>query len=391
MDILISGAGIAGPAMAWWLAEHGLAPTIVEEAPAPRSGGYVIDFWGKGYDIAEKMGLMPELLEAGYQVGEVRLVGDDGRRRGGFKTEVFDRATGGRFVSLPRGELSLALNRAVEGRAEMVFGDRITTQIDDGDAVNVTFKSGAERRFDLVIGAEGIHSETRKRVFGPHERFETYLDYKFAAYIVDGYAPRTEDAYIMHSEPGMQAARFALRDGSTLILLIWWEPASNAVPHGEIIQKALLRNTFGKMRWEVPAMLEALDGCRDLYMDTVSQVRMDRWAKGRTALIGDAAFAPSFLAGQGSALAIIGGYVLAGELGRAGGDYEAAFARYEALLQPFLAEKQKAATKFAGAFAPKTQLGITFRNWVTKAMGLPFVADMAMGQGLTDQVELPDY
>jgi 2-polyprenyl-6-methoxyphenol hydroxylase-like FAD-dependent oxidoreductase len=391
MDILISGAGIAGPTLAWWLAEHGYRPTIVEEAPAPRTGGYVIDFWGKGYDIAERMGILPELIGAGYKVGEVRMVGDGGRRRGGFKTEVFDRATKGRFVSLPRGELSASLNRALGGRAETLFDNRIASLVDDGDAVNVTFEHGEARRFGCVIGAEGIHSETREMVFGPHEEFEKYLGYKFAAYIVDDYAPRDIDVYVMHSEPGIQAARFALRDGSTLILLIWLDRADAAIPHDESIQKTLLRKIFQDMAWEGPQMLGALDSCRDLYMDTVSQVRMEKWAKGRVALLGDAAFAPSFLAGQGSALAMIGAYVLAGEFKRAGGDHEKAFRRYQRRLDFFMREKQKAATRFAGAFAPKTRFGITFRNWVTKAMGLPLVSDWAMGAGLVDQIELPDY
>lgn len=390
MEILISGAGIAGPTLAWWLAEAGHRPVIVEAAPEPRTGGYVIDFWGKGYDIAEKMGLLPELLDVGYKVEEVRLVDGDGRRTGGFDTAVFDRATDGRFVSLPRGELSAALNRAIEGRAETIFGDRIGILTDKGEAVSVQFESGASRSFDLVVGAEGIHSPTREMVFGPDDRFETYLGYKFAAYIVDCYAPRDEDAYVMHSEPGMQAARFALRDGSTLILLIWREPGSSAIPHDPDIRRTLLRQTFGPMGWEMPAMLEALDRCRDLYVDSVSQVRMDDWTKGRVALLGDAAFGPSFLAGQGSALAMIGAYVLAGELKRVG-DHAGAFAAYQARLKPFMAKKQAAATKFGGAFAPKSQFGIAFRNWVTKAMALPFVADWAMGAGLTDQIELPDY
>lgn len=391
MDILISGAGIAGPTLAWWLAEAGYRPTIVESAPEPRTGGYIIDFWGKGYDIAEKMGLLPELLEAGYQVKEVRLVGSRGQRTGGFAADVFNRSTGGRFVSLPRGELSASLNRAVADRAELIFGDQITSLKDDGDTVVVTFDHSTPCRFDMVIGAEGIHSPTRAMIFGPPEQFEHYLGYKFAAFIAPDYHPRDPDIYMSYSEPGKQAARFTLRDGSALILLIYVEDDDNVIPTGEAAQKARLRAIFGDMGWEVAAMLDALDRCDDLYMDCVAQARMDRWSKGRVALLGDAAYAPSFLAGQGSALAMIGAYVLAGELKRAGGDHGIAFARYEALLQPFLAKKQKSATQFAGAFAPRTSLGISMRNLVSRAMGIGLVADWAMGAGLTDQIDLPDY
>lgn len=391
MDILISGAGIAGPTLAWWLAKAGYRPTIVESAPEPRTGGYIIDFWDKGFDIAEKMGLRPELMDVGYQVKEVRLVGRDGRRVGGFSADIFARATAGQFVSLPRGELSAAINRAVSGRAETVFGDRIASIEDDGDGVGVTFDKGAPRRFDMVIGAEGLHSPTRARVFGPAEQFQHYLGFKFAAYVVADYQPRDPDIYLSHSVPGRQAARFTLCDGSALILFIYIDDAGPALPEGEAVEKARLRELFGDMGWEVPAMLDALDRCRDLYLDTVSQVRMDSWSKGRVALIGDAAAGPSFLAGQGSALAMIEAYVLAGEIKRAGGNHEAAFAAYEALLQPFLAKKQKAALQFAGAFAPRTRFGILARNLVTRAMGIGWVADWAMGAGLTDEIELPDY
>ncbi len=391
MDILISGAGIAGPTLAWWLAQAGHRPTLIESAPEPRTGGYIIDFWGKGFDIAEKMGLLPELMEVGYQVEEIRLVGRNGQRTGGFSADVFNRATAARFVSLPRGELSAALVRAAANRAETVFGDQIASLNDDGAGVDVTFAKAPPRRFDLVIGAEGIHSSTRAMKFGPPEQFEHYLGYKFAAFIAPEYHPRDPDIYLSYSEPGRQAARFTLRDGSALVLLIYIDDAGPGLPDGEAAEKARLRESFADMGWEVPAMLSALDGARDLYMDTVSQVRMERWSKGRVALIGDAAAGPSFLAGQGSALAMIEAYVLAGELKRSGGDHVTAFAAYEALLQPFLAKKQKAALQFAGAFAPRTRFGIVARNLVTRAMGIGWVADWAMGAGLTDEVELPDY
>lgn len=391
MNILISGAGIAGPTLAWWLAEAGYRPTIVESAAEARTGGYIIDFWGKGFDIAEKMGLGPELMDAAYHVKEVRIVGRGGQRVGGFPADIFARSTEGQFVSLPRGELSAAINRAVSDRAETVFGDLIASMEDDGDGIGVNFDKGAPRRFDMVIGAEGLHSPTRARVFGSAEQFQHYLGFKFAAYVVDDYQPQDPDIYLSHSAPGLQASRFTLRDGSALILLIYIDDEGPEMPDGEDAEKARLRELFGDMGWEVPAMLDALDGARDLYLDTVSQVRMNNWSKGRVALIGDAAAGPSFLAGQGSALAMIEAYVLAGELKRAGGNHEAAFAAYESLLQPFLAKKQKAALKFAGAFAPRTRFGILARNLVTRAMGIGWVADWAMGGGLTDEIELPDY
>ena len=137
--------------------------------------------------------------------------------------------------------------------------------------------------------------------------------------------------------------------------------------------------------------MAAMDTCESIYFDRVSQIHLDSWSAGRCALIGDAAACPSLLAGQGSALAMLAAYVLAGELQRAKGDHGAAFAAYEQRLRPFMEAKQKAAAKFASTFAPRTELGIFCRNLVTRAMRLPFVAELAVGRSLRDDLELPDY
>ena len=157
MKIVINGCGIAGPALAWWLLRHGHEPVLVEQAPQPREGGYVIDFWGLGYDICEKMDLIPRIREAGYQVGEVRFVDAKGRRRSGFDTDVLRRMTRGRFTSLRRSDLGAALHGAVEGRAEAMFGESIASIEEHAGGVRVGFEHAAPRDFDLVIGADGLH------------------------------------------------------------------------------------------------------------------------------------------------------------------------------------------------------------------------------------------
>jgi 2-polyprenyl-6-methoxyphenol hydroxylase-like FAD-dependent oxidoreductase len=391
MDVLISGAGIAGPNLAWWLAQDGHKVTIVEKADAPRTGGYIIDFWGKGYDLAERMGLLPRLIEAGYQVKEVRLVDGKGRRVAGISGKAFQSVTDGRFTSLPRGELSLALVDAVKDRAELRFGDSIASISRDDGGVDVTFEHASPQRFDLVIGAEGIHSRTRDLVFGPRERFERYLAYQFAAWIMPGYPHRDPDIYAAYGEPKRTAARFTLRDGSSLALFIWTDAEGTPIPHGEAAQRALLRERFSGMGWETPEMLAGLEQARDLYIDRISQIRMDRWHEGRVGLVGDAAFAPSFLAGQGAALAMIGGYVLAGELKQANGNCEAALAAYHARLAEFMRGKQDAAVPVGRAFVPETELGLKFRALVAGLMNIGWIARASFGRSLTDQVELPDY
>ena len=386
MDIVINGCGVAGPALAFWLLRAGHKVLLLEEASALRSGGYIIDFWGVGYDLAEKMGLIGEIRRMGYQMRAVRLVDGSGRTRGGFDISVFGRLTHDRFTSLRRSDVSGAIYRAIEGRVEMRFGDSVAGLTEQPDGVLVTFDHGPPRRADLVIGADGLHSRIRRLAFGPDAQFEHALGYHVAALEVPGYRPRDELVYVSHGMPGRQVARFAMRDDRTLLLFIMRDEHVGA---GD--PKTVLRRAFRDSGVEWPQIEQALDSTNELYYDTVSQIRMDRWTRGRIALIGDAAACVSLMAGEGTGLAMAEAYVLAGELNTCGGDYAAAFARYERRLQPLLKKKQQAAVQFASSFAPKTRLGIAFRNVMTRMMDLPFVAEFFIGRSLRDDIELPDY
>ena len=360
--------------------------------PRLRTGGYVIDFWGLGYEIAERMGLLPEIDRVGYHVRELRVVDDRGRRVAGFGTGVFEELTGGRFVTLARSDLSRLIVGEIEGSTEILFGDTIVDLHEEADGVRVTFAHAAERGFDLVIGADGLHSNVRGLVFGPEDRFEKPLGYTVAAFEVAGYRPRDEDVYVIYGMPGQQVARFALHDDRTMFLFVFTGnhgPPSD--PHDIATQKAIVRERFEGRGWECEQILDALDRSSDLYFDRVSQIRMDRWSRGRVALVGDAAFCVSLLAGQGSALAMTSAYVLAGELAKARGRHDEAFRRYEGLLRPFLAAKQKGAERFAGSFVPRTRWGLFVRNQVLKAFGIPAVARLAIGRDIRDHLMLPEY
>ena len=332
-SVLISGAGIAGPTLAFWLKAAGFEPTVVEHAPAPRTGGYVIDFWGLGYDIAERMGLLGDINRIGYHVREVRIVDDRGARLTDG-TKVFNELTGGRFVTLGRSDLSRLLLKKIEGTTEIIFGDAIVDLRERNDCVEVKFEHTSERRFDLVIGADGLHSNVRRLVFGPQNRFEKQLGYLVAAFEVRGYRPRNENVYVMYNEPRRMVGRFALHDDRTLFLFVFVADADFQPAMFDLrAQKAILRESFGGGKWECPRILAELDRTKDLYFDRVSLIKMESWSRGRIALIGDAAFCVSLMAGQGSALAMTAAYVIAGELAKAGGRHEAAFDQYEALLR----------------------------------------------------------
>jgi 2-polyprenyl-6-methoxyphenol hydroxylase-like FAD-dependent oxidoreductase len=390
MKICISGAGVAGPALAHWLLHHGHQPTLVEVAPHFRGGGYIIDFWGKGYDLAERMGVLPRLLERGYHAREVRIVDASGRRVGGFGAKLLTNAMNGRFVSLPRGELASTLYDTVKDRAETLFDNSITSFADVGGAVLVNFKRGTPREFDLLIGADGLHSNVRQLAFPSDPNREIFLGYHVAAFETTSYRPRDELTYVSFSRPGRQIARFAMRDDRTVFMLIFASAQPIEARTAEDQRKVLL-TTFGGMGWETDAILQALQRAESFYFDRVSQICLPRWSAGRVALMGDAAHCPSLLAGEGCALAIIDAYVLAGELKRAGGDWTAAFLNYESRLREFIDAKQRTARKTAGQFAPRTALGLLARNWATRAMNLPGVAALFLGRALRDRVELPNY
>jgi 2-polyprenyl-6-methoxyphenol hydroxylase-like FAD-dependent oxidoreductase len=390
MKIAISGAGVAGPALAYWLCRTGHEPTLIERASRFRTGGYVIDFWGVGYHVAERMGIGPAIREAGYQVRAIRSVGSNGRIRASLGVDTFRRASGGKFVSIRRGDLAAAIYAAVKGDVEPIFGDSITAIDEYADGVHVRFEHGQPRDFDLVIGADGLHSNVRQLTFGTESDFEHYLGCLVAACVVDGYPDRDELVYMTHSQPSRSVARFSLRDNRTLFLFVFrGEPPRDVNDAAACI--ALLRREFADGGWECPQILAALDGVNDLYFDVVSQIRLDRWSRGRVLLIGDAAACVSLLAGEGTGLAITESYVLAGELLCAAGDHRQAFRAYEARLRPFVESKQAGAENFIPVFATQTHMGIWFRDLAMRAMNIRPLGDLLVGRSLRDEFDLPDY
>lgn len=385
MRIAISGAGVAGAALAHWLQRTGHTPTLIERAPQFRTGGYMIDFWGSGYQVARRMGLEAQIRAAGYAVQSVRSVGPAGQIRADLNVNVFRRMMGDAFTSLPRGDLAAAIYATLGEQVETVFADSIAGIDDHGNGVQVTFEHGRPRDFDLVIGADGLHSTVRQLVFGPEREFEHYLGCKVAACVVDGYRPRDDLVYVTYNRPGRQVGRFALRGDRTLFLFVF--RAEHDSPASPIAQ---LHRHFGDAGWECPQMLAALEGADDLYFDVVSQIRMDRWAKGRVVLVGDAAGCISLLGGEGTGLAITEAYVLAGELHAAGGDHRRAFDAYQGRLRPLIAAKQAGAERMLGFFATRTRWGLWLRDVAMRAMNvLPVAGVLALG--VRDEIDLPDY
>ena len=392
MNVVINGAGIAGTALAYWLYRLGHDVTLVERAPHLRTGGFVINLWGIGYDALEKMGLLPALLELQHHADELRMVDRDGRTRGGYPSSVLLDLAKGRMATLARSDIAAAIYGALDGRVETRFGDSVTTLDDDGTKVRVGFEHGASLEADLVIGADGLHSRVRQLAFGPEARFEHPMGCHVASFEAAGYRPRNGNAYVAYTAPGRYVARFPMRDDRMLFfVLLRDEHLGGGLPADLAGRKAALTRALAGIGWESVAILSALEQADDLYVDSISQIRMDTWARGRVALIGDAAACPSLIAGEGAGFALAEAYVLAGELHRHGDDTGAALVRYQARLHAVVARKQKHAESLAASFVPRTALGVRLRDYATLLMRLPGFPRLLMGRYFHDEMALPEY
>ena len=392
MRVAINGAGIAGTALAYWLSQMGHEVLLAERAPELRTGGYILNLWGVGYDAVEKMGLLPKLLELQYETDELRMVDRHGRIRGGYPSKVLVNLANGRIASLARSDIAAAIYGLLDSRVETIFGDSIATIEDGGACARIGFEHAPEREVDLVVGADGLHSKIRQITFGPDVQFEHSMGCHVASFEVAGYRPRNEALYVAHTAPGRYIARFPVRDDRTLFfMLVRNEYLPGALPLGETERKAALVNAFSGMGWECPAILSALESADSVYFDSVSQVRMNAWAKGRVALLGDAAACPSLIAGEGAGLALAEAYVLAGEIHSRGADLDSALRHYEARIKPYAERKQGYAESLVSSFVPKTELGVQARDFATLLMRLPVFPRLLMGRYFRDAFALPTY
>lgn len=392
MRVAISGAGIAGTALAYWLYELGHEVLLVERAPELRTGGYVLNLWGVGYDAMEKMGLLPKMLEQQYETDELRMVDRQGRTRGGYPSQALQDLADGRIVTLARADIAAAIYGLIDNRVETVFGDSVKTIEDDGVRAHVGFEHAQPREVDLVVGADGLHSKIRQITFGADTQFERPMGCHVASFEVAGYRPRNDNLYVAHTAPGRYVARFPVRDDKTLIFMLLRDRFLPDVPTADDSErKAVLTNAFSDMGWECPAILSALESVDGLYFDGISQIRMDEWAKGRVALVGDAAACPSLIAGEGAGFALAEAYVLAGEIHDHPGDLDSALKHYQARIKPYAARKHKYAEGLVPSFLPRTEFGVRARDLATLLMRLPVFPRLLMGRYFRDAMKLPEY
>ncbi|WP_327360888.1 FAD-dependent monooxygenase [Streptomyces sp. NBC_01296] len=353
--ILISGAGIAGLTLAYWLARHGLRPTIVERAPELRTGGNGVDVRDDAVTVAERMGLMNRIRELATDVNGMKFV--DAADRAVARISIRETAS----VEIMRGDL-VALLREAADDVEIRFGDSIRALKQDAHGVTVAFERAPVRRFDLVIGADGMHSNLRRLAFGPEERFVRHKDHYFAFANADGRLG--EDRWVtMFNTPGKMTGIY--RSGTHTQAKAYFIFRSERLncDHRDIAEhKRLVAEAFADQPWQpTRGLLEAALADPDFYFDALGQVRMDSWSNGRTALIGDAAWCASPASGAGAELALVGAYRLAGELAAAGGDHRVAFARYDAVHRPLVDRKQQIGPNLR-LMVPRTEGGRRVRD-----------------------------
>ncbi len=383
--ILISGAGVARPALACWLGRYGADVTVVEVAPALRASGFAVNFRGPTHlDVLRKMGVLDELRQIQTHAGAMSCVDEHSREIFRLPAEF-----AGGDIEVYRRDLSGVLYEHSAGRAEYLFGDSITNLDQADDVVHVDFARSASRTVDLVIGADGLHSGVRRLALGAESRFVRHLGFYLAGWDLpnDLNAGPTPQQY---NVPGRMASICAdLRHPDrALAFVVFASPRLDYDWHNVEQHKKVITDRFSGLRWHVPQLLDGLHDAPDVYFDSVSRVTVPRWSAGRVVLLGDAAWGVT-LGGMGVGTGIVGAYVLAGELAAAGGDHRSALSGYEHRMRGYAARWQRSANP--GQFlAPPTATRLWMRNTMFKSRLIQRLL-VASTQSLATDVDLPDY
>jgi len=390
MRVLISGGGIAGPALAHWLHRHGIETVVVERARGPRPGGHAVDVRGAARTVVDRMGLMSAIRAASVDERGFALVDRRGRRTATMPSDLFGGEGIVAEIEIARGDLAQILHDDTAPHTEYRFGERITALQPDASGVDVTFASGARERFDVVVGADGVHSAVRALAFGPDADFVDYLG-AYTAYFTVPDPGDLDHWFEMYNEPGGLVAGLRPENGGTAkASLSFRTPAPDyerATPDEQ--RRALVERLSGA-GWRVPELLAALPAAPDFYFDSINRVRVDTWWRGRVVLLGDAGYCGSPLAGMGTSMALVGAYVLAGEL--AAKPPTEAFAAYQERMGAYVEAGTTLPPGGVAGFAPGKALMIRLRALSMRSMShWPMRQLVAKQFGKAEAITLPDY
>jgi 2-polyprenyl-6-methoxyphenol hydroxylase-like FAD-dependent oxidoreductase len=357
--ILISGAGIAGPVLAWWLTRNGFRPTIVESAPELRSGGHPVDLWGSVVTIMERMGILPE-IEAACTRNDRGVMHAYGRKPLEIDLSRISTEFADRQVEIMRGELVSILYECTKAGTDYVFGNSIAAIDEQDDRVRVTFEKGGASDFSLVIGADGQHSNVRRLVFGQEERFSRYIGGYICGYTIPNVLGigGTIHRYVA---PNKTVAVFPIRQSGELgVGFLFRSREPFGLHHDDVDgQKRLLREIFDNEGWEVPRLLQSVEDARYFYFDAFSQIHMESYTKGRIALVGDAGYCPAPAVGGGTSLAVVGAYTLAHRIAQAAGDHRLGLHNYELDMRDVVIKSREIGPALVKTLIPSTEMAIS--------------------------------
>lgn len=362
--VLVSGAGIGGLTTAYWFNQIGWDVVVLEKAESLRKGEFIIDFQGSGWDVAEKMGITDELKARETGITALSFKNHKDEEHVYLNMDDFSALVGvkGKMVSINRRELQDLLFEKVADNVEIRYGSSVTQLSETDTSVDVQINDGETETFDLVVGADGLHSNIRKLVFGEEKDLTRYLGYFVGAYNVTGLTTGEPNVMNILRQPNKQATFLDKGDGTGLAMMVFKDEKGDYVPSNQ--RKALLQETFKDMQGIIPDALNAITDDMNIYLDTTTQVVMPKWYSKRVALIGDAGYCLTLVSGQGASMAMAGAYILAKEIEKAGNtehnaeSMEQALANYDNRLRDFVTDLQNKTRKFAKQFVPSSEFGI---------------------------------
>ncbi|MFD0556221.1 2-polyprenyl-6-methoxyphenol hydroxylase-like FAD-dependent oxidoreductase [Stackebrandtia endophytica] len=354
-NILISGASVAGPVLAHWLRRFGFHPTIVERAPSPRkTGGHAVDLFGPAVEVTDHMGLLPQVQRLRTRTERLALATGSRGRPVDINVAALAGLLSDKHIEIMRDDLSVLLHEST-GDTEYLFGDSISRMSQDDDGVSVTFESGPSRRFDLVVGADGLHSNVRSLAFGPESRYARFTGAYLAVYSLPNFLGLADTAHVYNTDGRVVAFYRAPAQDELRAIFLFRTGDPLDYHHRDVRhQKSLLRRHFEDVEWHVPRLLSELDAAESFYFDSITQIDMDAWSSGRVTLVGDAGYSPGPAVGGGTSLAMVGAYLLAGELKAANGDHVAGFAAYEDAVRPQVMNARAFGANAATTLVPRS-------------------------------------